>query len=514
MNGAQTLVKTLEKLGVTVCFANPGTTELEIVEALGLSEKIKTVPVLYEGVAIGAADGYGRMTGIPGSALLHTGAGFPNGLSSVLNAAKSNSPLIAIVGDHPLEIREWNHVIASGVDITDVARPYAKWVKRTSSDTVSADAEAAFHAATACPPGPATLVVPSDVAWSESAPPTEATLQHTTPKVPQQNLDNALMALKSGQPVALIVHDQVTTNSQALEAAHRIRQATGCSVMARAARVIRGPDIPPIDFLPYTPPLAVHELKKYKYVILAGAHPPIFPWTYPENDLPMMTSPDCHIIKLARMEQDVVDALTRLAEHFPECAKFEAAKAAELEPSGGEITPDNLAVSIGALIPENAVVIDEAVTTGRSFYERSVNSERHDWLRNLGGALGYGQPVAIGCAFACPDRKVIVLQGDGAAMYNPQALWTIAREKLNVLVVIFANRTYQVLKVDMKLRNQDLNNTAGKTLTEIGGPDIDWVNLAESLGIPGHRVTTMEEFNEKFAEESLSSKASLIEVVL
>lgn len=517
VNGAEALVATLEACGVTACFANPGTTELEIVAALDRSAGIRSVPVLFEGVAVGAADGFGRMSGIPGAALLHTGAGFPNGLSAVLNAAKASSPSIAIVGDHPLAIREWNHVIASGVDIERVAAPYAKWVRRSRLTTVGQDAADAFAAACSAPGGPATLVVPSDVAWSAGAEPGRPSAAQKPSPVSAEAVLQAAYALRLPGEAALVLHGEATVDPAALRAAADIAATTGCRVMARASRIVRGPDFLPVEFLPYSPMLAIEALKGIRHLVLVGAHPPIMPWTYPDRSAPMMADPECRIWTLARPEENVVDALTTLAAEIGgdrSRAAPQPAPGMAPVPASGTVTPDALAQSIAALIPENAIVIDESVTTGRSFYQVSAASRPHDWLRNLGGALGYGQPVAIGSAIACPDRKVIVLQGDGAAMYTPQSLWTIAHEGLNVLVVIFANRSYEVLRVDMRLRHQNVDGAVNHALTDLGTPAIDWAGLARSLGIRSARLDSMQAFNEAFAREAQTAEPALLEVIV
>jgi acetolactate synthase-1/2/3 large subunit len=173
-----------------------------------------------------------------------------------------------------------------------------------------------------------------------------------------------------------------------------------------------------------------------------------------------------------------------------------------------------LGQSIAALLPENAIVADEAVTTGRAFFTTTKATAPHDWLSNMGGSIGLGPPLATGAAVACPERKVVALQADGSAMYTVQALWTQAREQLDVTTVLFSNRTYQILRGE--LANVGAGNPGRKALDmlDLGNPDIDWVGLAKSLGVPGAQVTDMDQFNRRFAEGVGTPGPYLIEVVL
>jgi acetolactate synthase-1/2/3 large subunit len=495
VNGAEALIQTLVNCGATTCFANPGTTELEIVAALDSVSGVRAVPVLFEGVAVGAADGYGRMSGRLAFSLLHTGAGLSNGLSNMLNAGKANTPLLTLVGDHPVRIREWNHTIASGIDIPSIVRPYSSWVRRAGRSTVGRDAADAVAASFSAPGGPTTLVVPSDVAWSEDAVPGTPVPPEGPATVSGEAVRAAVRALRSGEPAALLLHGSATGNDDALRAAGRIAAQTGCRVMARPARLARGAGRVPVEFFPYNPPFAIAALRDVRHVILVGAHPPVAPWAYPDDASTLVTHDDCQVSVLARPEEDAAAALSWLADELGATSAGPVQERVTVMPGSGAVTPEALAASIATLIPEGAVVIDESVTTGRRFHEMSRGSRPHDWITNLGGALGYGQPLAIGSAIACPDRKVLLLQGDGAGMYMPQSLWTIAREALDVLVVVFANRSYSVLRRDMELRQQDAEAPAARALFDIGRPEIDWIALAGSLGVPASRVGTMEEFN-------------------
>jgi len=173
-----------------------------------------------------------------------------------------------------------------------------------------------------------------------------------------------------------------------------------------------------------------------------------------------------------------------------------------------------VAVSVAALMPENAIVADESVSSGRAFFGVTHGAPPHDWLQITGGSIGCGLPLAAGAAVACPDRKVIGLQADGSAMYTPQALWTMAREKLDCCIIVFANRKYAILLGE--LMNVGAKNP-GRTaldMLDLGRPDIGWVSLARGLGVDGVRVETMEAFNDVFAAQMKARGPFVIELAL
>src|SRR5262249_51329445 len=151
--------------------------------------------------------------------------------------------------------------------------------------------------------------------------------------------------------------------------------------------------------------------------------------------------------------------------------------------------------SISALIPENAILMSEALSSAGGTFAATWNAQPHTFLQNMGGAIGLGMPMATGAAIACPDRPVLALQADGSAMYSIQALWTQAREGLNVTTVLFNNKAYETLRYE--LANVGARDVGRKALDmlDLGRPDINFVGLAKSMGVPGARVTSMEEFN-------------------
>jgi acetolactate synthase-1/2/3 large subunit len=514
MNGAESLVRTLVGGGVDVCFANPGTSEMHFVAALDRVPGMRCVLGLFEGVVTGAADGYYRMADKPAATLLHLGPGLANGLANIHNANKAASGMVNIVGDHATYHRQYDAPLTS--DIEGLARPSSHWVK-TSPDSCAIAADGALAIAAArTPPGRiATLILPADTAWNEGSGP-QAVPPPARPAPPAHDaVREAARALRSGEPTLILLTGRAL-RADGLELAGRIASRTGARLIAQGsnARTQRGRGRVSVERIPYVVDQALKVLAGLKHIILVGSKMPVAFFAYPDKPS-LLHPPDCEAHVLARPEEDLIAALEMLCEEVG-AGKTPALVVNEKAPgpASGAITSDALGASIGALLPENAIVADEAVTTGRGFFAPTRAAMPHDWLSNMGGSIGLGPPLATGAAVACPDRKVIGLQADGSAMYTVQALWTQAREGLDVTTVLFSNRVYQILKGE--LANVGAGNPGRKALDmlDIGNPDIDWVGLAKSLGVPGARVTDMEGFNRRFAEGVAAPGPYLVEVVL
>jgi acetolactate synthase-1/2/3 large subunit len=514
MNGAESLVRTLVGGGVNVCFANPGTSEMHFVAALDRVDGMRCVLGLFEGVVTGAADGYARMTDGPAATLLHLGPGYANGGANIHNANKASSPMVNIVGDHATYHRKYDAPLTS--DIEGLARPNSHWVK-TSPDARSIAADGALAIAAArMPPGRiATLILPADTAWNEGSGPAAVPPPTAPAPVSHEAVVEAARVLRSGEPTLILLTGHAV-REQGLALAGQIAAKTGARLIAQGsnARTQRGRGRVSVERIPYVVDQAVAVLAGLKHVILVGAKMPVAFFAYPDKPS-VLTPPDCRGHVLAKPEEDLIGALEMLADEVgARATPAPAVNEPRPVPATGAINSANLGASIGALLPENAIVADEAVTTGRAFFAPTKAANPHDWLSNMGGSIGMGLPVATGAAIACPDRKVIALEGDGSAAYTMQALWTQAREGLDVTTVLFANRSYQILKGE--LANVGAGNPGRKALDmlNLDRPDIDWVGLARSMGVPGARVTEMDDFNRRFAEGIATSGPFLVEVVL
>ncbi len=514
MNGAESLVRTLVGGGVDVCFANPGTSEMHFVAALDRVEGMRCVLGLFEGVVTGAADGYARMSEQPAATLLHLGPGLANGLANIHNANKASSPMVNIVGDHATYHRKYDAPLTS--DIEGLARPSSHWVK-TSPDakSIAADGAAAIAAARRLPGQIATLILPADTAWNEGSGPAPVAPAEPPQPVSADAVAEAARALRSGEPCLILLTGRAL-RQEGLDLAGRIAAKTGARLIAQGsnARTQRGRGRVFLERVPYVVDQAVKVLAGLKHIILVGAKMPVAFFAYPDKPS-LLAPPDAQGHVLARLDQDLLGALEALADELgARSTPAPVGNEPPPAPGQGKITSEALGASLGALIPENAIVVDEAVTTGRGFFAPTRAAAPHDWLSNMGGSIGLGMPVATGAAVACPDRKIICLEGDGSGMYTLQALWTQAREGLDVTTLLFSNRSYQILKGE--LANVGAGNPGRKALDmlDIGQPDLDWVTMAKGMGVPGARAATMEEFNRRFAEGLAAPGPFLVEVAL
>jgi acetolactate synthase-1/2/3 large subunit len=515
MNGAESLVRTFVGGGVNVCFANPGTSEMHFVAALDRVDGMRCVLGLFEGVLTGAADGYARMTHNPALTLLHLAPGLGNGLANLHNAARAFSPIVNVVGDHATYHKQYDAPL--NADIEGVARPYSKWLRTSMHATdIARDGAEAVAAARTAPGQIATLILPANTAWEEGGP-VASIPAVPPPKLPSDSvLDTAAQMLRSGSPTGIVLAGD-GLSAAGLATAGRIAAATGAQLFApySVARIERGAGRVPVERIPYVIEQAVARLAGFAQMILIGAPAPVAFFAYP-NKPSVVTPEGCRIHTLARPEEDLLGALDALAEAVsaPSVQKLVVQKLVRPTLPTGAFTLPGLGAVIGALLPENAIIVDESITSGRSIGPATVGCPPHDWLGNTGGSIGIAMPAAVGAAIACPDRRVLCLESDGSGMYTLQALWTMARESLNVTTVIFANRGYNILKTE--LANVGAGNPGRKALDmlEIGHPDLGWRDLACGMGVPASRATNLEEFAEQLAAGLDSAGPTLIEVVL
>ena len=514
MNGAASLVRTLVAGGVDVCFANPGTSEMHFVAALDRVEGMRCVLALFEGVVTGAADGYARMAEKPAATLLHLGPGLANGLANLHNAGKAATPIVNIIGDHATYHRRYDAPLTS--DIETAARPFCGWV-RTSPDaqSVAKDGAEAIAAALTPPGKIAALILPADTAWNDADGIAAVPDVPARTRVDAAAITEAANVLRSGEPT-LILLGGPAVRSEGLEIAGRIAAKTGAKLMAETfnARMERGAGRVPVERIPYPVDQAVAVLAPFRHLILIGAKTPVAFFAYP-NKPSLLAAKDAQIHPVARREDDVLHALGWLADEVgAHATPFVPAPHGPPAPATGKVAPEALAASIGALLPEHAIVVDEGVSTGRGFFPSTRAAHPHDWLQNMGGSIGLGPPLATGAAIAYPGRKVVNFEGDGSGMYTVQALWTQAREGLDVTTVVFANRTYAILRHELSGVRAGTPGPKAADMLDIGRPDLDWVALARGMGVPASRATTAEEFAKQLAAGLAAPGPYLIEAVL
>jgi len=513
MNGAESLVSTLVACGVEVCFTNPGTSEMHFVAALDRVEGMRAILGLFEGAVTGMADGYGRMKEKPASTLLHLGPGLANGLANLHNARRASTPIVNIVGEHATYHAQYDAPLTS--DITGFARPVSAWVHTSMSPkTIAADGARAVQAARSAPGQIATLILPADTAWLE-ADRASGPLPFAEPApVADAAIDEAAKLLRNGKKTALLMRG-TALKENGLEAAGRIRAQTGARLFCDtfAPRLARGAGRVAVERIPYFAEQIVEFLKDIEQLILVGAKPPVSFFAYPGK--PSWCVPEgCRILCLSHPHEDGLGALEALAETIHAPAAERASLARPDLPQPGRLNPYTAGEIIAHYLPENAIISDEAATAGLGATMYTGTSAPHDHLSLTGGSIGQGVPLATGAAVACPDRKVICLQGDGGGMYTLQALWTQAREKLDVTTVIFANKSYAILKIELARVGAENPGPKALSLFDLHNPELNWISLAAGMGVEASRATTAEEFADQFASAMKGRGPRLIEAVI
>ncbi|MEZ5501153.1 MAG: acetolactate synthase large subunit [Halioglobus sp.] len=515
MNGAESLLTTLINNGVEVCFTNPGTSEMHFVAALDEVEGMRCVLCLFEGVLSGAADGYARMARKPASTLLHLGPGLGNALANIHNAKKGHVPIVNIVGDHATYHVQYDAPLTA--DIEGIAGPVSHWVKTSAAaGEIARDAvEAVRQAGTG---RVATLMLPADVSWGDNPNGAEPAAPVAPPvPVPSSRIDDAVARLTAGRRCMVMIGGREVDLQRGLTLS-RIGKASGARVSTDTfpTRQARGAGSAVLERLPYLAELAIDHIKDLEHLILVGAAAPVSFFAYP-GVASRISPPACEEFVLAGPGEDIDQVLAALAQRLDASAIEPDVHALSLpELPTGQLDVNHVAQSLAYHLPEHAVVVDEANTSGLALFPATATARPHDWLNLTGGAIGWGLPAAVGAAIACPQRKVVALEGDGSAMYTLQALWTMARENLDVTVVIFNNRKYSILELEFArtgARGGKPGPKAASTL-QIGNPDLDFVALARGMGVQAGRAATADEFNMLLAEAMAGRGPRLIDAMV
>jgi len=512
MNGADAVISTLADNGVEACFANPGTSEMQFVSALDREPRVRPVLCLFEGVVTGAADGYGRMAGKPAVTLLHLGPGYSNGAANLHNARRAFTPIVNVIGDHATYHRQNDAPLAS--DIKGLAGPNSVWVRSAETADDAADLAAEAVVASFGPPGgSASLILPADCAWSPATRKGPTLIAPHRPEVSSSTVDAIAKALKAAKKPLLLIGG-AACGEAGLRAAARLN-AAGYRVMTDTfvARQPRGAGRFAPERMAYFGEAAMEDLAGVDLMVLTGTVKPAAFFAYP--GMPTLLIPEgCETPTLAIRHEDSTRALEQLADALDAPASASPNALALPDAPTGALNPYTVGASIARHMPDQSVISDDGVTSSMPVFLQTTSARPHDWLMLTGGAIGQGIPVAVGAAVACPDRKVISLNGDGAAMYTVQGLWTLAREGLDVTVVVFANHVYRILSVELQRTGAGKPGKAAASLLDLGSPRIDWVSLAKGLGVPAERQETAEGFDAAFARAMGEKGPKLIEVAL
>lgn len=515
--GADVLCDTFLANGIDTCFANPGTSEMHFVAALDRKPQMNCILGLFEGVVTGAADGYARMAGKPAATLLHTGPGLANALANMHNARRAFVPMVNVVGDHASYHLPNDAPLTS--DIESLARPMSRYVRRIHGpDDVGRATAESIAAASVAPGGVSTLILPADSSWAEvgSAGGPVMAEWRAPARVDPRRVQAAAAAVREGGGTMLLLAGDAL-RGRALQKAAAIAERFGGRISAELSnrRMERGVGRPPVERTPYAVAQACAYYEGVTKLVLVGARKPVTFFAYPGQPTTPV-APDCEVIPLAERSDDLPEAIDLLAQALGlEDDIAWSGRAEELPPlQSGTLTGDGALISVSHFLPENAIIADEAVSSGRSFFKLSHGAAPHDHIQVMGGAIGGGLPLAFGAAIACPDRKVVSLQADGSGMYTNQALWSMAREGADVCVVIFANRRYAILQGELANVGAGTPGRNANRMLRIDEPAIDWVAMARAMGVEAQSCTTVEAFNDVFRAAMARRGPFLIEAVI
>ncbi len=511
MTGAEAMTRTLLAGGVDVCFANPGTSEMHFVAALDAVPEMRGVLALFEGVATGAADGYARIAGRPAGVLLHLGPGLGNGMANLHNARRAGVPMVVVVGDHALFHKPFDAPLESDIDA--LAGTVSGWVRRTGRPAdIGADTASAIGHATA-KGGIATLILPADVSWSDGGQPADPPAAASPAPIDTDAVEAAAAVLRGGQRTMLLLGGDAA-GAEGMRDGGRICAQTAANWLCETfpTRWTRGAGIPRIEKLAYFAEGAEQQLAGTEHLILAGARSPVSFFGYPGRPSDLVP-PGCQVHTLAG-PRGAAAALAALAETVAPGVPVPANPLMRPALPSGPLNSAVLAEVVGALLPEDAIVVDESLTASVVLTGPTAGAPQHDWLTVTGGAIGYGMPAAVGAAVAAPQRPVLSLQADGSAMYTVSALWTQAREGLDVTTVIFNNGAYDILRLELKRVNAGTVGPAASQLFDLTRPRLDFVKLAEGMGVPARRATTCEEFAAALAAAFAEPGPHLVEAMV
>ena len=513
MNGAESLVHTLADAGLRVCFGNPGTSEMHFVTALDREPRLRGILCLQEGVAAGAADGYARMTGMPAACLLHLGPGFANAISFLHNARKAGQGIVNIVGDHARSHAQYKQAPLTS-DILAICSGVSDWLHQSCSpDEVAGDG--ARCVAAAREGKIATLVLPADCAWMQASGPVQP-LPVPAAKAPDAAvIEPIAAALKNGKRSALLLRGRCLER-EVVQVAGRIAKATGARLLHDyfTPRITRGAGLPKVERIPYFAEEAVERLQGLEQIVLVGAPAPVSFFAYP--DQPSWLTPDgCDLLTLAEPGDEGVAALKVLADALDARQPGDVVTlVCPNMPADGALTTDAMGAVMARLWPDDAILSDDSLTAGAGLQKYLTAAPAHDAIYLTGGAIGDAVPMAVGAAIACPGRKVIAVSGDGAAMYSLPALWTMAREKLDVIVIVCANRSYNILNIELGRVGATNPGPATLAMLDLHNPELDFVAMAKGMGVAAARAETVAQFATHFAAALATPGPHLIEAVL
>ncbi|MBK8957831.1 MAG: thiamine pyrophosphate-binding protein [Proteobacteria bacterium] len=543
--GANILLDVLESEGCEFIFGNPGTTELPLIDALVDRPRLHYVLGLQEATVVAMADGYAQASGKPGFINLHTAGGLGHGLGNLLNAYTSGTPLVVTAGQ-----QDSRHAITDPLlqgDLVSIARPACKWAAEiTSPDQIAILTHRAFQDCMAPPRGPVFLSLPMDVMEATSTI-TEARTSHVDRRPIAGSLNELAIELTAVAPgkVAIIAGDEISHHDAYKEVvqlaellaapvfgsswpahipyptSHYLWRGNLSTRAVEIAQAMSGFD-------------CVFALGGKSFITIlyteASALPDgceLFQLSVDGRDLGRTFPSKLSVVGDIELSLKSLNGIIakRIAPRDAEyrAARDEARQAfasrkAALERRAGELaTHAELHPMVAAKILAETIgatpIVDEAIATAahlRAFLHNG-STRQYSFLR--GGALGWGMPAAVGFSLGLGRQPVVSLVGDGAAMYSPQALWTAAHEDLPVTFVVINNREYNVLKNFMRSQPHYLSARTGEFIgMDLVSPAVDFLALAQSMGVPSRRVTRADEIHEAVNQGIVSCRPNLVEI--
>ena len=502
MNGAQAFFKVMVDGGIETVFGCPGTSEMQIIQELGES-KLKAVLGLQENVVTGMAHGYGVMKGKPSLALLHVACGVSNGLANLHNGRRAGAPIVVFAGgvaaNHEVNNPE-HQMLLRPQQIADAG---ADWTREAlTSDLLADTASEALQVANTGTGKVAMVFGPAQTFWEE------ATIieDQPRPSIPARRVSKSTIkaiakSLKSGKKTCLLLGGHGLRDEQ-LKVASRIAAATGAELWQDfiVSRMERGAGRVPVKRIPYVVEPGVEALKDFEQIILVGNQVPIPTFSY--KGKPLTKVPEgCAVKTLATTECDILQALKDLAVAVDAPGQPQGLeKRVKAEAPKGVLNEASICQTFVAALPDNAIVVDEGLMETFNYPELTKGIAPHDFLMSsTGGAIGAGVPVAIGAAVAAPDRKVVCMEGDFSLNLCIMSLWTMAKQRADMCVIVMNNGGSQALRMELARVRPGEESQKALDMFMIEDPAPDYVKLAEGYGVSGSRATTAEEFYEQFS---------------
>jgi benzoylformate decarboxylase len=546
MSGKRAFLDLLKQEGVTVMFGNPGTTELPLMDAFAVEHDIKYILGLQEAALMAMADGYAQASGGLAVLNLHVAPGLGNAMGMLYDAMKANAPVLVTAGQQDLSYIVTEPVLTA--DLATLARPFVKWAAEVHRlEDLPRYVHRAVKTALAPPTGPVFLGLPGDILKDEA----DIDLLEPTRVAPRVRGDAVAVAAasamlaKAERPVIIAgdavaqsrahqelaalaeligapVYVEFIPNSASFPASHALYRGMMTRTQAGVREVLDQHDLLlsvggdlftwslPSTIEPWPPGLPLIHLDTDPWQLGKNYPAQVAILGDPKATLPDMTAGVTALMS-ATAKGAAAARLTSLTDTIKKDREAFRAKARALA-GKTPVQPLALLEAIGAMLPKDAVVIEEILSSAPGIRSLINSDDAQSFFGLRGGGIGWGLPAAIGAKLALPDRPVVALVGDGSALYTVQALWTAARYRLPVVWVIFNNTSYRILKqrlVMLRGLAEQADNFVGM---ELNDPAIDFVGLARSLGIEGERAATVKDTTDLIGQALSSGKAMLIDV--